>query len=252
MKKFIEKYCWIIGILFFLPIVVLVVFHKSVFATDEGIVSFVCAVFTYYGTIVLSLVTVLQNEKLTMISERNALIEEIRLSNQYHPSIIIESIKDGNEIDLEAGKLYKNGFGMVKQIHNIASNTIYVVLKNIGNSEAYNSEIFEYGYAQPEKLEETPPIFDYKRRKIVEISENDTFFWELHFEENAMFSFEFNLCYQNEFGNEFYNHVIVVLIDVDGSKTAQIGIGEQIKGNAIMDLKQEYYRTDVDYSDINK
>lgn len=244
MKKFIKKYYLLIAILFLVPIVVLIFFLNDSFESEAENISLLCAVFTYYGTIVLAFVTVMQNDKITEISEKSARIEEIQLSNKYHPLIDIESIKDDKDNDLITGGIYKNGFGFVKQIQNIDSDIISVVLKNKGNSSAYNVEVYDYGLVQPENWRKDSSIFDYMRSKKAEIPKKDSFCFQLHFEDNAMLKLDFNLCYQNEFGNCFYNPIKVELINEEGKRTAQIGISEQVKGKVNMNVNESYFRID--------
>lgn len=241
MSKFLRKYWWLIGVTFLLPVIGIYGFLDGKFDSDAAI-SLISAVFTYYGTIMLSFATVLQNDKITELSTRNAKVDEIRLSNQFHPLIEIESIKDTAEVDLETEKIYKNGFGIVKKICDIKSKTIYIVFINSGNASAYNGVIYDYGYVKSESDKIETPIFDYKKRIITELKEEECCYLEVRFEDNAVFCIDFNFCYQNEYGNKFYNPVKIELVDDAGNRTAQIGIAEQIKGDATIDVKEFYYR----------
>ena len=67
-----------------MPLVLLATYsyYSSEALSDYSVIS---SAFTYYGTIILALVTVLQNEKITELSLRNAEVDEIKLRNQFHP-----------------------------------------------------------------------------------------------------------------------------------------------------------------------
>lgn len=241
MNKFIKKYWWLLVILFIFPIIGLCIIANKITTLNQTWISLICAALTYFGTVILAFVTLIQNDKITEFSEKDAAIEEIRLRNKYHPVIDIKSIQDIKEKDYSYKKLYKNGFGEIMQIKNILNDTIYVIISNVGNASAYNIETYEYGYNSAKEISDGVELFDYHKNIIYEMEKDSSIYLTLHFEENATFSIKYNICYKNEFDNGFYNTLSIELIDNHGDRTAQIGISPQVKKEGDFELQEHYY-----------
>ena len=71
MKNLFKKYWHILLVIFLVPVIAIVFILKKFGADGNVVVSLTMSALAYYGTVILAVVTLLQNEKITEISKRN-------------------------------------------------------------------------------------------------------------------------------------------------------------------------------------
>lgn len=247
MKNFFKKYWWLIIFLFIIPFLVwicLCTHYKNNTFTRSEIVTWGSATLTYYATVILALVTVLQNEKLTEISIRSSEIEEIRLRNDHHPLIEIEGIYHSDEKTLYTfDKIYKTGFGMIYQADIDDKKTPVIIFKNIGNSPAYDVRTYEYVYVGGKKINDKDAMFDYKIVNHQQISEHEQLILNISFEKNAFFAVNYELCYKNKYNQYFHHKLYMAILETyDRKRCVQVGLKAQKEGFANPSIEEEYYQ----------
>ena len=241
MGKLFKKYWWIIIPIFIIPIfmwIFLFIFFKEAIKND--IVTLVSATLTYYATVILALVTVLQNEKLTEISERSSEIEEIRLRNEYHPLFEIKGIFHSDEkTPYKFEKIYKNNFGPIYQSQIDDKETPVIAIENIGNAAAYSVQTYERGVVNCKTADS---MFDYKPTNYAQIPVNESIILNAPFEEEAFFAINYTLSYKNKYNHHFHHELFIAMIaEPNGEKSVQVGLKPQEEGNADLsptDIKQ--------------
>ena len=149
MKEFCKKHLVLCLVLLFLPLIITMYVMNYVVNNNTEIVTFLSGIFTYYGTVILALVTIMQNDRLTALQERSAQIEETKIKEAYRPRFVIDTIvSPGNngEYELETESIVSSEYEVTLQGHMpLASNKFYLVLKNDSNTLAKNVKVYDYG-----------------------------------------------------------------------------------------------------------
>lgn len=243
MKEFCKKHLVLCLVLLFLPLIITMYVMNYVVNNNTEIVTFLSGIFTYYGTVILALVTIMQNDRLTALQERSAQIEETKIKEAYRPRFVIDTIvSPGNngEYELETESIVSSEYEVTLQGHMpLSSNTFYLVLKNDSNTLAKNVKVYDYGIFPSGDGEKD--FFGYKEGIREEIPCGGKIHLWYCFEEAVTQTFSFNMSYENIYGQLFYNKIFVMTSDFKGLKLFQCSIGEQQDGKAEFDLKTEYF-----------
>ena len=240
MKNLFKKYWHILLVIFLVPVIAIVFILKKYGVDGNVVVSLTMSALAYYGTVILAVVTLLQNEKITEISKREAEVNEIKLRNQYHPVLEFESILDPDQNEYKTTKIIKSNLDLYQVEH--ADNMVLMVITNKGNASAFNITYYDYGLLTEEDGEKSDKLkYDYRKRTHAEIRPGESMYLEYHISPNTMFNIDFNLCYENEYG-QFFHSPMVVRLGGDGKDLyAQCGVGVQENGKSAIEVKEWYY-----------
>lgn len=240
MGKLIKKYWHILLAIFLVPVLVILVLFKKFDMDGSSVISIMTAALAYYGTVILAVVTLLQNEKITEISKRNSEIEEIKLRNQYHPILEFGSILDPYQKEYKTTRLIKSDVDVYQVEH--ADDMVCMVITNKGNASAFNISYYDYGLLSEEDGEAPNKLkYDYRKRTRAEIKPGESMYLEYHISPDTMFNIDFNLCYENEYGQYFHSLMVVRLGGQGKDLYAQCGVGAQENGKSTIEVKEWYY-----------
>lgn len=240
MKNLFKKYWHILLVIFFVPVIAIFIILKKYKVDGNLVVSLTMSALAYYGTVILAVVTLLQNEKITEISKREAEVNEIKLRNQYHPILEFGSILDPYQKEYKTTRLIKSDVDVYQVEH--ADDMVWMVITNKGNASAFNISYYDYGLLSEEDGEDPNKLkYDYRKRTHAEIKPGESMYLEYHISPDTMFNIDFNLCYENEYGQYFHSPMVVRLGGKGKDLYAQCGVGAQENGKSTIEVKEWYY-----------
>ena len=237
--KLLKEHPLIMGILFGAPIIILVVVYfifGKVFSSADYI-SVVCAVLTYYGTVILATVTLVQNEGLLELERQRAKVEERQLRLNYCPQLTIGGVRyataETGEIKLQLEKIVKSEYKESVQGDLPEEATwVYISLLNNSSSSAYDVKFYNYSLVESYSQD----VESYKEVCASEVSPDKEIVLSYKVEKNRYQTFEFYLKYENAFSLPFYHRLFIMIAADDSENAFQICLGQQMAG----DIKQVF------------
>ena len=156
-----------------------------------------------------------------------------------------EKVKSFNEEGLfikeyKTTRLIKSDVDVYQVEH--ADDMVWMVITNKGNASAFNISYYDYGLLSEEDGEDPNKLkYDYRKRTHAEIKPGESMYLEYHISPDTMFNIDFNLCYENEYGQYFHSPMVVRLGGKGKDLYAQCGVGAQENGKSTIEVKEWYY-----------
>lgn len=242
VRDFVKEHICITVILFGAPLVILVIFLLRQPLTDSEWVTLTGGLLSYYGTVILAIVTVMQNdsllkmEKRTLeIEKRNSDREEIKCRMDFHPDIEFSGFLDSSEKPVDTEKVRKTGVGPALQytVPEGGGDTIYLVLKNSGNATALDITVLEYAIDLGSEN-----LYGYKVTTLSSIPAGETKLLQYTAEKGKRHEYLFNLKYKNEFNQCFYNTAYMLACFDGANAVFRASLGNQGYGDVEFGLKK--------------
>lgn len=233
VRDFIKKHRLITVILFGAPVVIVAVLLICTALTVSETVTLLGGLLSYYGTVILAIVTVMQNDSILQLEKRTFELEkkssdreEVKNRIDYHPALEIAGFLDSTENPVQSFRVYKTGRGPVFKCNaKNGEEMVYLMLKNTGNSTALSVSVWEYG-----KMAEQGEAFGYRETVLSDIPKGETRLLQLNAKTGAGHEHDFNLRYKNQFGQWFYNEAYMSACFVDGNAVFEASLGNQQDG----------------------
>lgn len=207
--------------------------------TGEEIISLMVGLITYYGTAILSLVTVKQNELLNSIELEQNKNAMMRLKIENNPEVMISYVLLDGEDRLEQRdipKFDKNGFDYCFQEKiPLSEEHITVLLINRGNAPA--KKIYGIDLRPEEKQKGYSVKAALLSDRLNPNGSEASIRVRAPDKVNSEITYSFNLVYQNLYDQYFYNEMFICISNDGEYVTYQVAINTQKDGKVGVDLK---------------
>lgn len=237
-----KKHPILVVVLFLPPITLaLVILYLNYKKMDIGeYITLFAGLLTYLGTVILSMVTLVQNEGLLSLESHRADIEERKLREENHPKFIIEELRCdgvGSEEVLKSTEILKSTYEVALQGEiSKPKRWLYVSLKNISSAEACNCKYYDYSYLELVNSNAE----SYIEQCVSKVKADGSIVLGYLIEEGRLQSFIYDLRYRNIYGYGWYNQILVFVSENDGKINYQVAIGPQMEGEGNSNIDTYY------------